>query len=102
MLPKEVSSHLFTITLFPTLTSFPGADGSLLLDPSEVLRPANAGLDRARNALLPVWQKYKSYGISAADLVQFAHNVAVTTCPLGPRTLTYIGRKDWKPEDGRM
>lgn len=72
-----------------------GADGSLLLDPSEVQRSENAGLDRARNALLPVWQKYKSYGISAADLVQFAHNVAVVVCPLGPRSLTYVGRPDW-------
>ena len=59
-------------------------------------------MDRARNALLPVYEKYKSYGISAADLVQFAHNVAAVTCPLGPRTLTYIGRPEWDPKNGGM
>ena len=77
-----------------------GADGSLLLEPTEVLREANFGLELSRNILLPIFEKYRSYGISAADLVQFAHNVAVVVCPLGPRSLTYIGRPDWTPAAG--
>ncbi|KIW08171.1 uncharacterized protein PV09_01102 [Verruconis gallopava] len=77
-----------------------GADGSLLLSPDETNRPENAGLNVAKAALLPIYYKYKSYGISAADLVQFAHNVAVVVCPLGPRSLTYIGRPDWNPAEG--
>jgi hypothetical protein len=77
-----------------------GADGSLLLSATETSRSENAGLDVAKKALLPIYFKYKSYGISAADLVQFAHNVAVVVCPLGPRSLTYVGRPEWKPSDG--
>ena len=77
-----------------------GADGSLLLEPTEVLREANFGLQLSRNILLPIFEKYFSYGVSAADLVQFAHNVAVVVCPLGPRSLTYIGRPDWTPAAG--
>jgi hypothetical protein len=77
-----------------------GADGSLLLSTTETSRSENAGLNVAKSALLPIYLKYQSYGISAADLVQFAHNVAVVTCPLGPRALTYIGRPEWKESDG--
>lgn len=84
-----------------------GADGSLLLEDSEVSRPANFGLEVSKNILGPIYERYRSYGISAADLVQFAHNVAVVVCPLGPRSLTYIGRPDWQAgnqpnEDGLL
>lgn len=37
--------------------------------------------------------RYALWGVSAADLVQFMHNVATIVCPLGPRTLTLVGRK---------
>ena len=40
------------------------------------------------------FNKYKGYGISAADLIQMGANVATVVCPLGPRTKTYVGRRD--------
>jgi hypothetical protein len=77
-----------------------GADGSLLLEQTEILRDANHGLDLSRNILLGILAEYAIYGVTAADLIQFAHNVAVVVCPLGPRTLTYVGRPDWTPALG--
>lgn len=42
-----------------------------------------------------VWyDAYRSYGISMADLIQFAAKVAAVVCPLGPRTRTFVGRVD--------
>jgi hypothetical protein len=63
----------------------------LILNAEELKRPENAGLSGAAKAAQGLKEKYK---VGAADLVQFMHNVAVVTCPLGPRGLTYIGRKD--------
>ncbi|KAH7389376.1 heme peroxidase [Phaeosphaeria sp. MPI-PUGE-AT-0046c] len=77
-------------------TSGPGgADGSILLT-NEIERSENRPLRDIRSRALGLLQKYRGYGydISAADLVQFMHNVAVVACPLGPRILTFIGRKD--------
>jgi catalase (peroxidase I) len=76
-----------------------GADGSLLLSETEFLRTENAGLATIRGSLTTIYLKYKSFGISAADLVQFSHNVAVVTCPLGPRQLTFVGRPDFTSEN---
>jgi hypothetical protein len=72
-------------------SGFGGADGSLILNEEEIARPENAGLAGAAAAGQALLKKYP---VGAADLVQFMHNVAVVTCPLGPRGLTYIGRKD--------
>lgn len=44
--------------------------------------------------LLDLFSKYKDYGITLADLVQFSAQVAVVVCPLGPRSRTFIGRVD--------
>ncbi|OGM43977.1 hypothetical protein ABOM_007987 [Aspergillus bombycis] len=71
-----------------------GADGSLLLSSEEIERPENNGLQEIRSKALTILHRYSGSGISAADLVQFMHNVATVTCPLGPRMLTLVGRKD--------
>lgn len=71
-----------------------GADGSLILNAEEIRRPGNRGLEEIVTLTQAWFAKYKGYGISAADLVQMGANVATVVCPLGPRTKTYIGRKD--------
>lgn len=71
-----------------------GADGSLILNTEEIRRPGNRGLEEIVTLTQTWFNKYKGYGISAADLVQMGANVATVVCPLGPRTKTYIGRKD--------
>ncbi|CRL26061.1 Haem peroxidase [Penicillium camemberti] len=71
-----------------------GADGSLLLSSDEINRPENDGLQEIRTKALQLLDKYSRYSVAAADLVQFMHNVATVTCPLGPRLLTLIGRRD--------
>lgn len=76
-------------------SGFGGADGSLLLSSSEINRDENKGLQDIRNRLLLLYNDI-NYNIGAADLVQFAHNVATVLCPLGPRLLTFVGRKDSK------
>ncbi|KAJ5112143.1 heme peroxidase [Penicillium argentinense] len=67
-----------------------------LLEPhsDEIQRPENDGLQGVRTKALQLLSKYSGYGIGAADLVQFMHNVATVTCPLGPKLLTLIGRHD--------
>ncbi|KKY33994.1 putative ligninase h2 [Diaporthe ampelina] len=71
-----------------------GADGSLILNAEEIRRPGNRGLEEIVTLTQTWFNKYKGYGISAADLIQMGANVATVVCPLGPRTKTYIGRKD--------
>ncbi|KAJ5186846.1 heme peroxidase [Penicillium cf. viridicatum] len=71
-----------------------GADGSLLLSSDEINRPENNGLQEIRTKALQLLDKCPRYGVNAADLVQFMHNVATVTCPLGPRLLTLVGRHD--------
>jgi hypothetical protein len=46
----------------------------------------------ANQALL--WSKV--FGVGVADIIQFAAVHAVLTCPLGPRTRVFVGRKDSK------
>ncbi|POS81182.1 peroxidase [Diaporthe helianthi] len=71
-----------------------GADGSIMLNSDEIRRPGNRGLEEIVKQTQVWFNKYKGYGISAADLIQMGANVATVVCPLGPRTKTYIGRKD--------
>lgn len=71
-----------------------GADGSLILAPEEIRRPGNCGLEEIVTLSQTWFNKYKGYGVSAADLIQMGANVATVVCPLGPRTKTFIGRKD--------
>lgn len=69
-----------------------GADGSILLSSDEIDRPENNGLQDIRSEALKLLDRYS--GVPAADLVQFMHNIATVTCPLGPRMLTLVGRED--------
>lgn len=64
-----------------------GADGSLLLNSDEIARSENNGLQDIRTYGLSLLTKYSHFGVGAADLVQFMHNIAVVVCPLGPRQL---------------
>lgn len=78
-----------------TTGPYGGADGSIVLaKEDEMARPENRGLE-AIVAQMQVWyDKWNPYGASMADLIQFASNVACVTCPLGPRTRTFVGRVD--------
>ena len=75
-----------------TSTGFGGADGSLVLSGTEINRYENNGLQEVRQYALTMLAKYHAWGVGAADLVQFMHNVASVSCPLGPRILTFVGR----------
>lgn len=76
-----------------------GADGSLLLSVDEITRSENNGMQNIRIELLKVLAKYALDGVGGADLVQFAHNIAVVVCPLGPRQITFVGRDDKATSD---
>jgi len=73
-------------------SGFGGADGSLVLNFDEINRSENNGLQTIRLKALGLLAKYAAWGVGAADLVQFMHNVATVVCPLGPRVLTFVGR----------
>jgi manganese peroxidase len=71
-----------------------GADGSLVLSIDEINRPENNGMQAVRLKAIALLAKYAAWGVGAADLVQYMHNAATVICPLGPRVLTYVGRKN--------
>jgi manganese peroxidase len=85
-------------TFSQKLPSFPpasgGADGSLLLNGEEIGRAENRGLEEYHGFITGKFAQYKSRGVGAADLVQFAGNHAVVSCPGGPTVRTLIGRTD--------
>ncbi|KAE9975859.1 hypothetical protein BLS_002365 [Venturia inaequalis] len=68
-----------------------GCDGSLALFTEEVTRTENAPMQPTMNKLKALAGKYK---VSVADMLMFAGSHAVISCPGGPVTKTYIGRKD--------
>jgi hypothetical protein len=70
-----------------------GADGSILLT-DEISRTDNDGLSAISDQMKAWYTKYKAYGVTMADLIQFGANVATVVCPLGPRIRTFVGRKD--------
>ncbi|GAB7345500.1 hypothetical protein MBLNU457_3820t2 [Dothideomycetes sp. NU457] len=73
-----------------------GADGSILLGP-EIDRADNGGLETYHAFIGNKLQAYRSRyggGIGAADLIQFASNVATLVCPGGPKVKTFVGRVD--------
>jgi hypothetical protein len=70
-----------------------GADGSILLAPTEYQRPVNNGLQAIRTKALALLLEYGIFGVTAADLVQFMATVATVTCPLGPRIRSFVGRE---------
>ncbi len=71
-----------------------GADGSLLLSDAEIGRDSNRGLQNYHSFIRGIYAEYQSESIGAADLVQFAGNHAVVSCPEGPIVRTLIGRED--------
>ncbi|GKT49493.1 ligninase LG5 [Colletotrichum spaethianum] len=71
-----------------------GADGSIILAPEEIKRDENRGLEEIVEQTKVWFNKYKQYGISMADLIQFSANTATVVCPMGPRVRTFVGRKD--------
>ncbi|KAL2837345.1 heme peroxidase [Aspergillus pseudoustus] len=66
-----------------TTSGMGGADGSFLLSPDEINRPENDGLQEIRTEGLQLLDRYSRNGVSAADLVQFMHNVATEANPPG-------------------
>jgi len=70
-----------------------GADASLLLVPSEIQRAENNGLQPYYTFLTNFYAQHKA-NVGAADLVYFAGNHAVVTCPGGPTVQTLVGRTD--------
>ncbi|KLO11717.1 manganese peroxidase 2 [Schizopora paradoxa] len=67
-----------------------GADGSVILfETTELMDPANNGIDDAIDNLKPLLQ---TFDVTAGDLVQFAGAVAVSNCPGAPRLEFLAGR----------
>jgi hypothetical protein len=73
---------------------FGGADGSILLNPDEMGRQENSGLQEIASVTTKWYNKYKGYGVTMADIIQMGANVATVVCPLGPRVRSFVGRKD--------
>ncbi|KAJ7466118.1 heme peroxidase [Mycena latifolia] len=65
------------------------ADGSMLVDPNEVLRPENNGLQSIVSLLKPLPAKFN---VSPGDVLHLAGVLGVLACPGGPVINTYIGR----------
>lgn len=71
-----------------------GADGSIVLAPEEMARPANRGMEEIVGQMKAWFDEYSTYGASMADLIQMASTTATVVCPLGPRVRSFVGRKD--------
>ncbi|KAJ7085164.1 heme peroxidase [Mycena belliarum] len=69
------------------------ADGSMLADPNEVLRPANNGLQTIVGLLRPLPAQF---GVSHGDVLHLAGVLGVLACPGGPKIKTYVGRGEPK------
>lgn len=68
-----------------------GCDGSLILANEAFTRSENNGLQDISTKLLNLARKWN---VGVADIIVVAANVAVKTCPLGPKINTFVGRKD--------
>ncbi|KAK7453945.1 fungal class II heme-containing peroxidase [Stygiomarasmius scandens] len=66
-----------------------GADGSFLVDPDEVLRTENNGMQNIVALLKPLPERFN---VSAGDVLHLAGTLAVLACPGGPVVNTYVGR----------
>ncbi|KAF2111446.1 heme peroxidase [Lophiotrema nucula] len=69
-----------------------GCDGSLILA-GELARGENNGLQNISAFLNTTAIKW---GVGVADMIVFAGNHAIVSCPGGPTVKTWIGRKDSK------
>jgi len=70
-----------------------GADGSLLLNTTEIARPAENPMQGFWHLLSGKYQLYKAF-VSAADFVQFAAAIGATSCPGAPVWKVVVGRQD--------
>lgn len=61
---------------------FGGADGSIVLSHEESRRGANRGLEEIIEQVRIWHDRWGSYGISVADLIQVAATTATVVCPL--------------------
>ena len=85
----------FSNQLAPYPPASGGADGSLLLSPTEINRTENAGLGDYYTFLIGKWRNsYQSLGVGAADLVQFAGALGTVACPGGFISEFKVGRGD--------
>lgn len=74
-----------------------GADGSLLLSPTEILRKDNEGLQSYHTFLTSKfhsYQKTSNNALTAADLIQIAGATGILACPGGRIGRVFVGRKD--------
>jgi len=67
-----------------------GADGSILVDPNEVLRAENNGLQNITAALVPLVSKFN---VAPGDIVHLAGVLGVLACPGGPKIPVLVGRE---------
>ncbi|KAJ7436687.1 heme peroxidase [Mycena latifolia] len=65
------------------------ADGSMLWDPTEVLRTENNGLQSIVSILRPLPAQF---GVSPGDILHLAGVLGVLACPGGPRIEVFVGR----------
>ncbi|KAJ7850121.1 heme peroxidase [Mycena leptocephala] len=79
----------FSLTLQENALPNGGADGSILVDPTEVLRAENHGLENIVSLLKPLTAQF---GVSPGDIVQLAGVLAVLACPGGPVISAFVGR----------
>ncbi|THV00251.1 heme peroxidase [Dendrothele bispora CBS 962.96] len=66
-----------------------GADGSLLVDPNEINRSENNGMQTIVSLLKPLPEKFD---VSPGDVLHLAGTLAVIACPGGPLVNTFVGR----------
>lgn len=71
-----------------------GADGSIVLNPTEAARHDNRGLEEIIAQTAKWYEQWKSYGIGMADLIQLSAITAVASCPGGPSIRAFVGRQD--------
>ncbi|KAA8913462.1 heme peroxidase [Sphaerosporella brunnea] len=78
-----------------------GADGSMLIDPTEIERPDNNGLQQIVTALTPLAAQF---GVSNADILHVTGILGVIVCPGGPVIETWVGRRDarWRNPTGLL
>lgn len=80
-----------------------GADGSIILA-DEWKRKENLGLEDIAAQMKRWYRKWHGRGAGMADLIQMSANVAAVSCPLGPRTRSFVGRNDSSipSQEGRL
>ncbi|KAJ7096956.1 heme peroxidase, partial [Mycena epipterygia] len=67
-----------------------GADGSLLVDPNEVLRSENNGLQKIVGLLQPMPAQFN---VQPGDILHLAGVLGVLACPGGPQIRFFVGRE---------